>query len=225
MTEVLVIEDDRHIRRLLRISLEKQGFRIHEAARGEDGIQKFGGIKPDLVLLDLGLPDTDGLEVLRTLRKGSGVPVIVLSVRNSEYDIVTLLNSGADDYLVKPFNTAELIARIQVALRRRFPPEVGNTVTVGRLIMDLAGRSVTGEDGQDVKLTPTEYSVLRCLVQHAGKIVTHDQIIGEVWGKSTGQDSNNLRVYINGLRKKIEAEPSRPGILVTEPGIGYRLKI
>ena len=224
MTEVLVIEDDRHIRRLLRISLEKQGFRVHEAARGDDGIQRFAGIKPDVVLLDLGLPDTDGVEVLKTLREGSAVPVIVLSVRNSEYDIVSLLNSGADDYLVKPFNTAELVARIHVALRRRFPPEVGNLIQVGKLSVDLEMRSVSC-GGTEVKLTPTEYSILRCLIQHAGKIVTHDQIIGEVWGRPAGQDSNNLRVYINSLRKKIEAEPARPTFLMTEPGIGYRLKI
>jgi two-component system KDP operon response regulator KdpE len=224
MTEVLVIEDDRHIRRLLRISLEKQGFRVHEASRGDDGIQRFAGIKPDVVLLDLGLPDTEGIEVLKKIREGSGVPIIVLSVRNSEDDIVTLLNSGADDYLVKPFNTAELVARIRVALRRRFPPEIGEIVQVGHLAVDLAGRTATS-NGTDLKLTPTEYSILRCLIQHAGKIVTHDQIIGEVWGGNAGQDANNLRVYINGLRKKIELEPSRPAVLITEPGIGYRLKI
>ncbi len=224
MTEVLVIEDDKHIRRLLRISLEKQGFSVREEGRGGDGIQRFAGIKPDIVLLDLGLPDMEGLEVLKALRAGSQVPVIVLSVRNGEADIVQLLNSGADDYLVKPFNTAELVARIRVALRRRFPPDVGTEVRVGRLSVDLVNRTVACGD-ESVKITPTEYSILRFLVQHPGKIVTHDQLISEVWGRHEGQDANNLRVYINGLRKKIETEPSRPAVLITEPGVGYRLKI
>jgi two-component system, OmpR family, KDP operon response regulator KdpE len=224
MTQVLLIEDDSHIRRLLRISLEKQGFHVHESARGDDGIQRFAGVKPDVVLLDLGLPDQDGIEVLRTLRANSQVPVIVLSVRNTEGDIVELLNAGADDYLVKPFNTAELVARMKVALRHSFPPELGSPLELGKLRIDLRSRSVT-MDGREVRLTPTEYSILRCLASHAGRIVTHEQIIGEVWGAQAGQDSNNLRVYINQLRKKLEREPSRPEALVTEPGIGYRMKI
>jgi len=224
MTSVLVIDDERQIRRLLRVSLEKQDFDVHEAATGGDGIRAIQGRKPDVVLLDLGLPDMDGAEVLAGLRAWSAVPVIILSVRNAEEDIVRLLDAGADDYLVKPFNTGELIARMRVALRHHAPEESLEAFVSGRLEVDLAQREVR-IGGEVLKLTPTEYAILRLFVQHAGRIITHGQILREVWGPNAEGETNYLRVYITGLRKKIEARPEMPELLITEPGVGYRLKV
>ena len=224
MTSVLVIDDETQIRRLLRVSLEKQGYEVHEASDGEDGLRMVMGKKPDVVLLDLGLPDKDGLEVLAGIRSWSSVPVIVVSVRNAEEEIVKLLDAGADDYLIKPFNTGELIARMKVALRHRTPLEAQPVFVSGRLAVDLQERAVSVAS-QPVKLTPTEYAILRLLVQHAGRIITHGQILREVWGPNAEQDTNYLRVYITGLRKKIEADPHMPKLILTEPGVGYRLKV
>jgi two-component system KDP operon response regulator KdpE len=224
MTSVLVIDDERQIRRLLRVSLEKQGYDVHEASTGGDGIRMIQGRKPDVVLLDLGLPDMDGAEVLSGLRSWSTVPVIILSVRNAEEDIVRLLDAGADDYLVKPFNTGELIARMRVALRHHAPEEAQAVFASGRLAVDLAQREVR-VGGEILKLTPTEYALLRLFVQHAGRIITHGQILREVWGPNAEGETNYLRVYITGLRKKIELRPELPELLVTEPGVGYRLKV
>ena len=221
---VLVIDDEVQIRRLLHVSLEKQGFTVHEAANGEDGLRMILGRKPDVVLLDLGLPDRDGAEILAELRSWSSVPVIILSVRNAEEEIVRLLDAGADDYLIKPFNTGELVARMRVALRHRGPPEAETVFRSGRLTVDLANRAVSVA-GEAVKLTPTEYAFLKILVQHAGRIVTQGQILKEVWGPHAEEDTNYLRVYVTGLRKKIEENPQMPELLVTEPGVGYRLKI
>ena len=221
MTSVLVIDDETQIRRLLRVSLEKQGYAVHEAGSAADGLQLVLGKKPDIVLLDLGLPDKDGAEALSELRTWSSVPVIVLSVRNSEEEIVRLLDTGADDYLIKPFHTGELVARIKVAIRHR-APESQEPFTSGRLSVDLITREVR-VDGQLVRLTPTEYGLLRTLVQHAGRVVTHGQILRELWGPNVDQDTNYLRVYITGLRKKIEENPHMPRLLITEPGVGYRL--
>jgi two-component system, OmpR family, KDP operon response regulator KdpE len=223
MTGVLVVDDEIQIRRLLRVSLEKQGFAVHEAATGAEGLQMLLGKKPDIVLLDLGLPDMDGAEVLAKLRTWTFVPVIILSVRNAEEDIVRLLDAGADDYLIKPFNTGELVARMKVAIRHRSPKEAEQLFISGRLTVDLLNRVVTVA-GESVKLTPTEYSLLRLFVQHAGRILTHGQILREVWGPNADQETNYLRVYITGLRKKIEENPQMPELLVTEPGVGYRLK-
>lgn len=222
MTSVLVIDDEIQIRRLLRVSLEKQGYAVHEAGTAADGLQLVLGKKPDIVLLDLGLPDKDGTEALAELRTWSSVPVIVLSVRNSEEEIVRLLDTGADDYLIKPFHTGELVARIKVAIRHRAPQESQEPFTSGRLSVDLITREVRVE-GQLVRLTPTEYGLLRTLVQHAGRVVTHGQILRELWGPNVNQDTNYLRVYITGLRKKIEENPHMPRLLITEPGVGYRL--
>jgi two-component system KDP operon response regulator KdpE len=224
MMSVLVIDDEIQIRRLLRVSLEKQGFAVHEAENGEDGLRMVLGKKPDVILLDLGLPDKDGADVLTGLRSWSSVPVIILSVRNTEEEIVRLLDAGADDYLIKPFNTGELIARMRVALRHRGPADVDTEFRSGRLSVDLVNREVSVAGGA-VKLTPTEYALLRILVQHAGKIVTHGQLLKEVWGPNAGPDTNYLRVYITGLRKKIEKNPQLPEILITEPGVGYRLRV
>jgi two-component system, OmpR family, KDP operon response regulator KdpE len=221
---VLVIDDEAQIRRLLRVSLETQGFVVHDAPTATEGLQMVLGKKPDVVLLDLGLPDRDGAEALRELRTWSSVPVIILSVRSAEEEIVRLLDEGADDYVIKPFNTGELIARMRVAIRHHAPPEAQETFVSGRLSVDLADRSVRA-GGEPVKLTPTEYSLLRLFVQHAGRILTHRQILREVWGPNADEDTNYLRVYMTGLRKKLEENPQMPQLIVTEPGVGYRLRI
>ncbi len=224
MTSVLVIDDDRQIRRMLRVSLEKQGFEIHEARAGEEGIWMVQGKKPDVVLLDLGLPDMDGAEFLARLRTWSTIPVIVISVRDSEQEIVRLLDTGADDYLIKPFNIGELLARIRVAIRHRAPQEAKELFVSGRLSVDLFNREVKVA-GEVLKLTPTEYALIRLFVQHAGRIITHGQILREIWGPNAEEETNYLRVYITGLRKKIEVEPQLPQLILTEPGVGYRLKL
>jgi two-component system, OmpR family, KDP operon response regulator KdpE len=224
VTSVLVIDDEVQIRRLLRVTLEKLGYAVHEAATGGEGLQMVLAKKPDMVLLDLGLPDKDGTAVLAELRSWSTVPVIILSVRNSEEDIVHLLDAGADDYVIKPFNTGELIARMKVAIRHHAPQEAQAVFATGRLSVDLQEREVKVA-GEAVKLTPTEYGLLRLFVQHAGRILTHRQLLREVWGPNMDEETNYLRVYITGLRKKIESNPQMPELIVTEPGVGYRLRI
>jgi two-component system KDP operon response regulator KdpE len=224
VTSVLVIDDEVQIRRLLRVTLEKLGYAVHEAATGGDGLQMVLGKKPDVVLLDLGLPDKDGAAVLAELRSWSAIPVIVISVRNSEEDIVRLLDAGADDYIIKPFNTGELIARMKVAIRHHAPQEAQAVFSTGRLSVDLLDREVKVA-GEPIKLTPTEYGLLRLFVQHAGRILTHRQLLREVWGPNMDEETNYLRVYITGLRKKIETNPQMPELIVTEPGVGYRLKV
>jgi len=224
VTSVLVIDDEVQIRRLLRVSLDKQGYVVHEAGTAAEGLQMVLAKKPDIVLLDLGLPDRDGTQALSELRTWSSVPVIVLSVRNAEEEIVKLLDVGADDYLIKPFHTGELVARIKVAIRHRAPTESQEPFTSGRLSVDLILREVR-VDGELVKLTPTEYGLLRILVQHAGRVVTHGLILRELWGPNIEQDTNYLRVYVTGLRKKIEENPHMPRLLITEPGVGYRLMV
>jgi two-component system, OmpR family, KDP operon response regulator KdpE len=224
MIRVLVIDDEIQIRRLLRITLEKQGFDVYEAETGKDGLRMVLVAKPDVIVLDLGLPDRDGLTVLTDLRSWSTVPVIILSVRNTEEDIVRLLNAGADDYLIKPFNTGEFIARIQVAIKHHAPQTVEKAFTTGRLTVDLFNREVKVA-GETIKLTPTEYALVRFFVQHAGRILTHRQILREVWGPNMEDETNYLRVYVNALRKKVETNPQMPELLVTEPGVGYRLMV
>lgn len=224
MTTAVVIDDEVQIRRLLRVSLETQGFSVHVAATGEEGLRLVQGKKPDIVLLDLGLPDREGADVLSSLRAWSSVPVIILSVRNAEEEIVRLLDAGADDYLVKPFSTGELIARMRVAIRHHGPQDAAGVFVSGRLSVDLQDRSVKAA-GQAVKLTPTEYGLLRLFVQHAGRILTHRQILREVWGPNADEETNYLRVYVTGLRKKLEENPQMPQLIVTEPGVGYRLRI
>jgi two-component system KDP operon response regulator KdpE len=224
VTSVLVIDDEVQIRRLLRVTLEKLGYAVHEAATGGDGLQMVLGKKPDLVLLDLGLPDRDGAEILAELRSWSTIPVIILSVRNAEEDIVHLLDAGADDYVIKPFNTGELIARMKVAIRHHAPQEAQEVFATGRLSVDLQDREVKVA-GEPVKLTPTEYGLLRMFVQHAGRILTHRQLLREVWGPNMDEETNYLRVYITGLRKKIESNPQMPELIITEPGVGYRLRV
>jgi two-component system, OmpR family, KDP operon response regulator KdpE len=219
---VLVIDDEMQIRRLLRVALEGNGYRVFEAASGQEGLIEAAQRHPDAIVLDLGLPDMDGVAVLQRLREWSQAPVLVLSVREGEDDKVSALDHGADDFVTKPFSTAELLARLRVARRRAQPGEENAVFRSGRLEVDLSGRRVLVQ-GQEVKMTPTEYSLLRLLVRNAGKVVTHRQILKEVWGPNYGEQTHYLRVYIAHLRDKLEKDPSRPELLVTEPGVGYRL--
>jgi two-component system, OmpR family, KDP operon response regulator KdpE len=220
---ILVIDDEAQIRRLLEIALSNRDWEVWPAPTGLEGLEAARGFKPDVVLLDLNLPDMSGAQVLARLREWSTVPVVVISVRDSESDIVALLNAGADDYVVKPFYTDELIARIEAVHRRRMP-EQRSVFESGRLRIDAERREVK-VGGELVKLTPTEYAVLDILARYAGKIVTRERLLKEVWGPAGEDEEGSLRVYINALRKKIEADPSAPELIVTEAGVGYRLEI
>ena len=218
---VLVIDDEAPIRRLLRLTLEPQGYRICEAASGQLGLQEAAARRPDVIILDLGLPDMDGVTVLKRLREWSRTPVLVLSVRDREADKVAALDNGADDYLAKPFGTDELLARLR-AVQRRAPEAHEEPVFVnGDLTVDLAARTVTVKK-TEVHLTATEYALLRELVRHAGKVVMHAQLLRSVWGPNAEGQSQYLRVYITHLRKKLETTTSGK-LIQTEPGIGYRL--
>jgi two-component system KDP operon response regulator KdpE len=224
---VVLIEDEAQIRRFLRATLTGQGYRLFEATTGADGLVEVASRQPDVVIVDLGLPDLDGLEVIRRVREWSAVPVIVLSARGQERDKVTALDAGADDYVSKPFGAEELLARIRVALRHAAGAshEGGDAAfTVGDLQVDQLRRQVTVR-GAEVKLTPIEYKLLTTLVRHAGKVVTHQQLLREVWGPSHDDQAHYVRVYMAHLRHKLEAEPARPRYLLTEPGVGYRLAI
>jgi len=222
---VVLIEDEPQIRRFLRAALTGHGYRLFEAGSGEDGLIEAATRQPDLVILDLGLPDLDGLGVLARLREWTSVPVIVLSARGQERDKIAALDGGADDYVSKPFSVGELLARMRAALRRR--DQVGEgaaatTFVVGDLSVDLARRHVLVGD-KEIHLTPIEYKLLTTLIRHAGKVLTHRQLLKEVWGPAHTEDSQNLRFYVAQLRRKLEAVPVRPRYLLTEPGVGYRL--
>lgn len=221
--KILVVDDERPIRRFLNASLGNR-YTVFEAENGEEALQAAALNQPDVILLDLGLPDMDGTDVTRRLREWSNVPVIVISVRDNEQDKVAALDSGADDYLTKPFGTSELLARIRVALRRSGKSE-GKLVVYQNedLLVDLAKREVKVKENR-VPLTPTEYDILRTMVNHAGKVLTHRQLIQQVWGGKVETDFHLLRVNISNLRRKIEADPLRPHYILTEPGVGYRLK-
>jgi two-component system KDP operon response regulator KdpE len=222
---VLVIEDDPPIRRFLRAGLESQGFRLVEASTAEEGISEAAMRAPELVLLDLGLPDGDGVDVVRRLREWSAVPVLVLSARGQESDKIRALDAGADDYLTKPFAMGELLARMRAALRRSArtdDAEAASVVDSGALHVDLAQRVVTLE-GREVKLTPREYKLLAALAKHPGRVLTHEMLLRTVWGPSYMTQHHYLRVYMAQLRHKLEADPSRPRWLLTETGVGYRL--
>jgi two-component system, OmpR family, KDP operon response regulator KdpE len=221
---VLIIDDEVQIRRLLRVTLEANGYRVLEAASGRDGLAEAAQRPADVIILDLGLPDMDGVQVLKRLREWSQAPVLVLSVREGEEDKVSALDNGADDFMNKPFSTAELLARLRVAQRHARPVSDNAIFQSGQLEVDLASRIVRLK-GQEVKLTPTEYSLLRLLVRNAGKVVTHRQILKEVWGPEYGEQTHYLRVYLAHLRDKLEANPARPELLITEPGVGYRLVV
>ncbi len=221
---IVLIEDEPQIRRFLRANLLSQGYRLFEAVTGGDGLIEAATRQPDVVVIDLGLPDMDGIDVIRRLREWTNVPVIVLSARGQERDKVAALDAGADDYVSKPFGAGELLARIRVALRHAASPGGGEdaTFTVGDLQVDLARRQVLVA-GKEVHLTPIEYRLLTTLVRHAGKVLTHSQLLKEVWGPSHSSDAHYLRVYMVQLRRKLEVDPTRPRYLLTEPGVGYRL--
>ena len=221
---VLIIDDEIQIRRLLRVSLEANGYRVYEVASGGEGLTLAAALRPDIVILDLGLPDMDGLDALRRLREWSRLPVLVLSVRDAEEDKIALLNAGADDYMTKPFSMGELIARVQVAQRHAQTVSGLPVFESGRLMVDLQHRQVT-VDGHAVKLSVTEYALLRELVHHAGKVLTHRQLLRAVWGPEYETETQYLRVYVTMLRRKLEADPSNPQLILTEPGVGYRLAV
>ncbi len=219
---VLVVDDERPIRRFLSASLGDR-FAVSEAESGQDALRVAAVDRPDLVILDLGLPDMDGTDVTRRLREWTDVPVIVISVRDRDEDKIAALDAGADDYLTKPFSAGELMARIRAALRRSVKPENETVYQSGDLAVDLLKREVRVKDLY-VMLTPTEYGILRVLVNHAGRVLTHKQLIQEVWGANYEADPHLLRVNVSNLRKKIEMDPLRPRHIITEPGVGYRLK-
>jgi two-component system KDP operon response regulator KdpE len=226
MSLLLIVEDDAQMRKFLRASLASHGYRLVEAKDGKEGLNQAAAYNPDLVLLDLGLPDMDGLQVTQRLREWAAAPIIVISARGQEDDKINALDAGADDYLTKPFGTGELMARIRVALRHavRVGQERGEPVlTVGDLSIDLDKRTVQLA-GAEVHLTPIEYKLLAVLLKNAGKVLTHRQLLKEVWGPGYANNTQYLRVYMVQLRHKLEADAARPKYLVTEPGVGYRLK-
>jgi len=221
---VLVVDDENAIRRYLRTALTAQGFTTFEAGTGIEAINAVLSNRPDIIILDLGLPDIDGIEVTRRLREWSQTPIIILSVREAEIDKIAALDAGADDYLTKPFGTGELLARMRVALRHLTDKSDKPQLEVDGLRMDLSRRLVTVGD-QEVSLTPTEYDILRLLLQNAGKVLTHRQLLRQVWGTAYENEMHILRVNISNLRRKIEPDPARPHYLLTEPGVGYRLRV
>ena len=222
---VVVIEDEPQIRRFLRASLAVQGFRLVEATTGQEGLVQAATRQPDIIILDLGLPDMDGLDVIRRLREWTAVPIIVLSARGQERDKIGALDAGADDYVSKPFGVGELLARMRVALRHTATgaKDAGEPIfSVGEMSVDLVRRHVQVA-GRQVHLTPIEYRLLTTLIRHAGKVMTHNQLLTEVWGPNQAEQAHYLRVYTAQLRRKLEADPARPRYLLTEPGVGYRL--
>lgn len=220
---VLVVDDEKAIQRFLKNALSSAEFSVHVAENGKEALAAAVAIRPDLIILDLGLPDMDGVEVLRRLREWTQVPVIILSVRDREDEKVTALDSGADDYVTKPFGIGELLARMRVALRKSIPQSPEPVYKVDGLEVDLEHRRVFVQ-GNEVQLTPTEYDLLRLLVTHAGKVLTHNQILRQMWGPAYMEQPHLLRVNISNLRRKVEPEPNRPRYILTELGVGYRLK-
>jgi two-component system, OmpR family, KDP operon response regulator KdpE len=222
---VLIIEDEQQIRRFLRPAIEAAGYKLSEAATGADGILQASQMNPDVIILDLGLPDMDGLEVTRRLREWFDRPIIILSARGQEHDKVNALDAGADDYVQKPFSVGELMARIRVALRHVAGADSAESgvVNAGDLTIDLVRREVR-RDGQPVRLTPLEYKLLSTLVKHAGLVLTQRQLLKEVWGPGHAEESHYLRLFVHQLRHKLESNPSRPRHLITEAGVGYRFR-
>ena len=222
--KILVVDDEPAIRRFLRTALGTYGYSISEAARGEEALNAVATMHPDIVILDLGLPDMDGVEVTRRLREWTQIPIVIISVRDQEKEKVDALDAGADDYLTKPFGIAELMARIRVALRRSISPEKEPVFTLGDLVIDMARRLVT-VSGRTVSLTPTEYDILRILAANSGKVLTHRQLAHSVWGNAEDDQAHVLRVHVGNMRGKIETDPSRPYNIITEPGVGYRFRV
>src|SRR5438552_5485270 len=218
----LIIDDEVQVRRLLRVALEAENYRVHEAENGQQGLVEIANCKPAVILLDLGLPDLDGLEVLRRLREWSEAPVIVLSVRDDDQSKVAVLDAGAEDYVTKPFSTPELLARLRAAQRKTRPEEEVSVFKSGDLIVDLTAR-VVKRGSHEIKLTATEYALLRLFVRHPGRVLTHRHILREIWGPKSEEHRQYLRVYVTHLRQKIESDPASPTLIKTQPGIGYRL--
>lgn len=222
---VLLVEDDPEIRRWLRVILEAEGYRLLFAETGEQGVIEAAARRPELILLDLGLPDLDGVEVIRRVRGWTSTPIIVISARGQEQDKVEALDAGADDYVSKPFGVSELLARVRVALRHAATVQTGAEPTrfkTGNLEVDLVARRVR-VDGRDVHLTPIEYKLLTSLARYPGRMLTHRQLLKEVWGPNFVEHNNYLRVHMSQLRRKVEDQPARPRYILTEPGVGYRL--
>ena len=219
---VLIIDDETPIRKMLRVSLGAHGYELQEVASGRDGIYHAVSFKPDLIILDLGLPDMDGKEVVRQIRDWSNVPIIILSAREQEQEKVAALDAGADDYITKPFGLSELLARMRVSIRHSAHTEDEPIVKCGDLVVNIALRRVQKGD-KEIKLTPTEYELLKELILQAGKVLTHKQLLKAVWGNQYAEDTQYIRVYIAQLRRKIEDDPSRPQYIISEPGVGYRL--
>jgi two-component system KDP operon response regulator KdpE len=221
---ILIVDDEPAIRRFLKTILTAHGYVVLEASNGQDAVARVTTQRPDAIVLDLGLPDMDGVQVTRLLREWSQTPILVLSVRGGEADKIAALDAGADDYLTKPFGSGELLARLRVALRRAAKSANEPVFTTGALQVDLAKRVVT-MNGVEIQLTPTEYELLRVLVNDAGKVLTHHQLLRAVWGVGYEEEMHMLRVNISNLRKKIEPDATRPRYIVTEPGVGYRLRV
>ncbi len=219
---ILMVEDDPQIRRFLRATLDAEGYRFQEATTAAEGLTQAASHQPDLILLDLGLPDRDGLDVIRGVREWSHVPILILSARGQEADKIAALDLGADDYVAKPFTVGELLARIRAALRRSLSPAAAEVVCFGRVEVDPEKRIVK-VDGAEVHLTPNEYKLLQVMLRHPGKVLTQRQLLNEVWGPNATEQAQYLRVYIAQLRRKLERDPARPEHLQTEPGVGYRL--
>lgn len=221
--KILVIDDEIQIRRLIKVGVESHGYQFFEAVSGEEGIKLAANLKPDLIILDLGLPGISGFETLKRIREWSSIPIIILSVQDDEGGKVAALDAGANDYLTKPFGMAELFARIRVLLRKPNPAEKDAVFKAAHLEVDLGARVVKIQ-GKELHLTATEYNLLNLFVRHAGKVLTHNQIIKEIWGNQPEGDIQSLRIYISALRKKIEMDHANPTLLVTESGVGYRLR-
>lgn len=224
LPRILVVDDERAIQRFLRNALSTGEFLLYEADSGQQALSAAATVRPDLIILDLGLPDMDGLEVIRRLREWTQTPIIILSVREREEDKIAALDGGADDYVTKPFGIGELLARMRVLLRRSAQETPEPVYRSGELEVDLSQRRVLVQ-GQETQLTPTEYDLLRLLVVHAGKVLTHRQILKQIWGPAYVDQPHILRVNVSNLRRKIEPDPARPRHIQTEPGVGYRLKV
>lgn len=219
---ILVIDDESQIQKLLQVALTSHGYEVRKSATGQQGLSEVAVFHPDIIILDLGLPDIDGLEVMTRLREWTNTPVIILSAKEQEKDKILALDAGADDYLTKPFGMGELLARIRAALRHAVGVKDEPVLEFDDLLIDLAHRKVISK-GEEVKLTPKEYDLMKILAIHAGKVLTHKQLLRNCWGPTYENDTHYLRVFIGQLRRKIEANPTRPRHIITEPGVGYRL--
>jgi len=221
IARILVVDDEPQMRRLLKVALAASGYDVSEAATGQEGLERAALLRPDLIVLDLTLPDLDGLEIIKRLREWTQAPLIILSVREQEHDKITALDAGANDYVTKPFGMGELLARIRNALRNVDNAETEPRLTFGELTIDLTQRLVT-VSGKEIRLSPTEYKLLKTLAVHSGKVLTHTQLLRMVWGSSCTEEVHYLRVFIKRIRNKIEQNPSHPMHIITEPCVGYR---